>query len=600
MKSIKQLFISLIVLGSINCFAAEKVSLPADIVWETNNTAPIYSSPDAKKGGTFRTFILSFPATLRTVGPNSNSSFRSAILSNQLGLVNFHPDTEEIIPEMATHWAYGKDGKTLYYKLDPDARWSDGKPVTADDYLFTLEFMRSKHIRAPWYNNHYTEQVKDVIKFDDYTIAIVGATAKPKKDLHYYYGIGPTPRHFYTLNENWVQENDWKSVPNTGAYQISDLKKGKSITFKRKKDWWAKDKRYFKNRFNVDKVQFKVIRDLSIAYKYFEKGELDTFNLVLPEYWHDKAKGKNYQRGYIEKVWFYNDIQQPSQGMYLNQKDPLLKDKNIRLGLAHSINVEKTIKTILRNDYERLQHGYVGYGEYSNNSVKARSYDLNKADEYFTKAGWSKRGGDGIREKDGKRLSFTITYSQKHHNDRLVIIKEEARKAGVELKLQLLDGTAAFKKILEKKHQISWMGWGTGFRPAFWQHYHSDNAHKPQTNNITNTDNKELDKMIMAYRAEMDTQKRIELSKQIQQVVFDEASYIPTYSVPYTREGKWRWVKLPEHIGTKSSDGLFAPFSTSIGGLFWIDEAEKKNTLKAKKKGKKFESVLIKDERFKL
>ncbi|THB63385.1 MAG: ABC transporter substrate-binding protein, partial [Gammaproteobacteria bacterium] len=157
-----------------------------------------------------------------------------------------------------------------------------------------------------------------------------------------------------------------------------------------------------------------------------------------------------------------------------------------------------------------------------------------------------------------------------------------------------------FKKILEKKHQIAWMGWSTGFRPAFWQHYHSDNAHKPQTNNITSTDNKDLDKMIMVYRSEVDTQNRIELSKQIQQVVFEEASYIPTYSVPYTREGKWRWVKLPEHIGTKSSDGLFAPFSTSIGGLFWIDEAEKKNTLKAKKKGKKFESVLIKDERFKL
>ena len=594
----KKIFFLLMLLPAI-AFAQEAPQLPTGLAWETNNTAPIFADPNAKKGGTFRTFVPSFPLTLRTVGPNSNSSFRGYILGNQFGLVGMHPDTEEIIPEMATHWAYGKDGKTVYYKLDPEARWSDGKPVTADDYLFTIEFMRSKHIVAPWYNNHYSKMIVNVVKYDDYTISVEGAVAKPKKDLHYYYGLNPTPKHFHKLDEKWVENYNWKISPNTGPYQISKVKKGKVIEFKRKKDWWAADKRYFKNRFNADKVRVKVIRDYNVAFKHFEKGELDTFGLILPPYWHDKAKGKLYDKGFIHRAWFYNETPQPSSGMYLNQDDEILKDKNVRIGLAHAINVEKTITTVLRNDYERLHSGYIGYGKYTNKNIRARKFDLLKVDEYLNKAGWDKRGEDGIRVKDGKRLSLRVSYSRKEHNDRLVVIKEEAKKAGIDLQLLLLDQSSAYKNILEKKHQVAWMGWSTGFRPAFWQHYHSDNAHKPQTNNITNTDNKELDALIMQYRDEVDEGKRVELAHKLQQFVHDEASYIPTYSVPYTREGYWRWMQLPKHLGTKTSGSLFDLFSSSTGGLFWIDEKMKKETLKAKKKGKRFEPVLIKDTRYK-
>ncbi len=589
----------LILLPAIAIAQEQAPQLPQDLVWQTNNQAPTFADPNAKTGGTFRTFTLSFPLTLRTVGPNSNSSFRGYILGNQFGLVGMHPETEDIIPELATHWAYDKDGKTIYYKLDPQARWSDGKPITADDYLFTIEFMRSKHIVAPWYNNHYTKMIKNVVKYDEHTIAIEGATIKPKKDLHYFYGLNPTPKHFYKLDKDFVDNYNWKIVPNTGPYQISKIKKGKLVEFKRKKDWWAKDKRYFKNRYNVDKVRVKVIRDYNVAFKHFEKGEIDTFGLILPTYWHGKATGKLYDNGYIHRAWFYNETPQSSSGMYLNQDDELLKDINVRIGLAHAINVQKTITTVLRNDYERLNSGYIGYGEYTNKNIKAREFDLQKADEYLTKSGWDKRGDDGIRVKSGKRLSLRISYSRKEHNDRLVVIKEEAKKAGIELNLQLFDPASGYKNVLEKKHQIAWMGWSTGFRPAFWEHYHSDNAHKPQTNNITNSDNKDLDAMIMQYRVEVDEQKRIQLAHKIQQFVHDEASYIPTYSVPYTREGYWRWMQLPKHLGTKTSSSLFDIFSSSTGGLFWIDAELKKDTLKAKKKGKKLTPVLIKDTRYK-
>lgn len=555
-------------------------ALPKNLKWESNNSAPLWASPAAEKGGTFTDFILSFPPTLRVVGPDSNSSFRGFINANQLSLTSFHPNTLEILPELATEWAYGKDNKTVYYHLDKNARWSDGVPVTADDYLFTMTFMRSKFINAPWYNNYYTEQIVNVTKYDDYTISVTGAVARPKEELHYYYGLQPTPKHFHTLDDNWVKNYNWKIEPNTGPYQITDVKNGKEIIFERKENWWAKDNRYFKNRFNVDRVVIKVIRDMNIAYKYFEKGEIDTFNMLQPDLWHDKAKGRLYDSGYIEKFVFYNDAPRSSSGFFLNMDDPTLADQNVRSALAYALNFDKVTQTVLRNDYERLEQFHSGYGEYSNPDIKPKPFDLNLANQLLDTAGWTTRNGEGIREKNGKPLTLTITYGNKEHTDRLVVLRQDARKAGIDIELQLLDPSAQYKTIMQKQHQIAMLGWSTGFRPDYWQHFHSANAHKPQTNNVTNTDDKEMDKMISDYDTETSREKRIALAHQLEQKIMVMGAFIPSWKTTYTRGAHWRWIHLPDVPGTKTGDSLYSVFGD---GLLWIDKKDKIDTMAARK-----------------
>ncbi|MAA70782.1 MAG: ABC transporter substrate-binding protein [Bermanella sp.] len=590
MNIIKSAFIFCCLLASLVAYT-QAATLPDNIKWQTNNQSPVWADPKALKGGVFTDFILAFPPTLRTVGPDSNSSFRSFINANQLGLVQIHPNTQEIIPQLAQKWAYGSDGQTVYYQLDPAAKWSDGQPVTADDFLFTLEFMRSPHINAPWYNNYYTEQILDVQKFDDHTISIKGAVARPKEELHYYYGVTPTPKHFYkTIGDSWVKDYNWKVVPNTGPYQISKIKKGKQVEFTRKQQWWAKDRKYNIGRFNVDKVVIKVIRDINIAYNHFEKGNLDTFTLVQPEFWHNKATGALYDKGFIEKFFFYNDMPRSSSGFFLNQDNELLKDKTVRLALAHALNFQKVIDTVLRGDYERLQGFHTGYGEYSNPSIQARPFDLGKANALLDASEWAQRGGDGIRVNNGKRLSLDLNYGRKEHSDRWAILKQDALKAGIEINLNLQDSSSHYKTIMQKQHEIASLGWSTGFRPAFWQHFHSENAHKPQTNNVTNMNNPKLDEKIKQYRSETNKTIRVKLAQEIEAMIHESAAFIPDFKVPYTRGAHWRWIKLPEIPGTKTSGSLYSPFSD--GGLFWIDNTIKIETKTARKSKTTYPAVL--------
>ncbi|MBT4761726.1 MAG: ABC transporter substrate-binding protein [Bdellovibrionaceae bacterium] len=591
----KKLILTAVIFFTAQLFAE---TLPKGLKWETNNSDSVYASPNAKKGGTFRLYMKSFPMTLRTVGPDSNGSFRGFILDNYMGLTEIHPNSKKIIPSLATHWSYAKNNTTVYYKLDPSAKWSDGKPITADDYLFTLDFMRSKHIVAPWYNNNYTKEYDKIIKYDDYTIAIVGSKKRTPYELQLANGMTPFPKHAIKLDKNFVKNYNWKIIPNSGPYLISKVKKGKSVTFKRNKNWWAKDLRYVKNRYNVDKILVKVIRDDNVAFEHFRKGSIDIYGLTIPKDWHDKSKVKEVEKGYIQKLWFYTDSPLPTYGIWLNTDKPIFKDINVRKAFAHAMNIEKVNKTILRGDYERLHTSYTGNGKFTNTKLRAREFDLKKVDKYMKLAGWDKRGPDGIRLKKGQRMSIELLTGYSHHRDRITVVKEEAKKAGIELVLKEMDGATAFKSTLEKQHTAVWQGWSTSIIPGFWQGYHSDNAHKPQTNNISNTDNKKIDSLIMKYRNTFNWNTKQSLSRDILRAIYDEAVMIPTFKIDYYRVGFWRYMKFPKVPGTKLSRSTFEAFGErpwGTGGLFWIDKDIKKETLTAKKAGKSFKPVTLID-----
>lgn len=576
-----------------------KFTLPKGLSWETNDSDPTYGSEEAVKGGTYQEAITSYPLTFRYVGPDSNGSFRGYINANRLSLLGLHPNTRNHIPELATHWAVGKDNQTVYYKLDPKARWSDGKPVTADDFVFMLEFMRSEHIVAPWYKHHFSTEVDSITKHTPWIISVKTTKPHPKKLLLDNTTFSPVPKHFHKLDKDWVKNYNWKIEPNTGAYMVTDFKKGKNVVFTRKKNWWAAGRKYYQNRFNVDRVVIKVVRDLNAQWEHFKKGELETMGLTFPQYWHDKAKGDIWDAGYVKKLWFYTDSPQPIYGMWLNTSDEMWKDVNLRYAFAHAMNVGKVLKQVLRGDYERLNTIFHGYGDYSNYDIKARTYDIAKVEELMKASGWS-RGKDGIWKKGAKRFSVTVTYGAAHHQDRLVVLQEEAKKAGVEMNLHLLDSNASFKAMLEKKHQVAWTGWGAGMIPAFRQFYHSENANKPQNNNFSNTSDPEIDKWIDKYRNMFDEKEKAKIARKLQELIHAEGSTITTFLVPYFRIGYWRYWRLPEVPGTKLSGSSFDLFDTSTGGLFWLDKKLKDETLKAKKDGKSFGASVEINKKYKI
>ncbi len=323
---------------------------------------------------------------------------------------------------------------------------------------------QSRYIVAPWYNNWYSTQYTNITKYDDLNVFNFRARGKARHGLPCSWNFAPNPRQFFNeLGDDFVERYQWRFETTTSPYLLDDknLKKGRSVTFTRDKDWWAKDKKHWRYRFNMDKIHLAVIRDTSKHFEAFKRGDIDQFSLSLAEYWYEKLPDddQDVTAGYIQKSMFYNQHPRPTFGMWINTSKELLNNKDIRVGIQHASNWDLVLEKFFRGDYARMRTSSDGYGEFTHPTLQPREFDINKAQEAFARAGFVKRGSDGILQNAaGQRLSFTFSSGYEQYKDILTILKEEALKAGLELRLEVLDSTAGFKKVQEKEARHSFRG----------------------------------------------------------------------------------------------------------------------------------------------
>lgn len=576
--------------------------LPADLKWETNADLPEIGDPEAKKGGTFHTDISSYPPTFRIIGPDANNSFRSEHHDNIFTwIVMRHPNADAWIPGMAEAWAISPDKRTIYFRLDPNLTFSDGTRIEVEDFFMTFYIMLSPYIKDPWYNDYFSKEFQAITKYDDRTFSFT--IPKPKPDPLWYVGdFQPMSRKFYIeFGPDFPARYQWRKAPSTGAYDIrpEGLNRGRSVTLSRVQDWWARDKKYYRYRFNPDFVQFRVIANPDKGFEMFRQGKLDFFYASTPRYWYDKSEAPEFYNGYIERHVFYNEFPRISRGIYLNQRNAPLDNLDVRLGINYALNIKQVIDVDLRGDAARMQSTVAGFGKYTSPELRARPFDVVKAQEHFAKAGFNKRGDDGILvNAQGRRLSLTLSCPNSGPFVQIALrLKENALKAGLEIKVEGLDMVQLFKKLDQKNHEMAFAGWSAQPPyPRFWEYYHSDNAWKvqpdgtkkvvPDTNNVTMTADPEMDPLIIQHREAATEEDVQRLSWQLAKMVEDRAAAIPAWESPFYRYACWRWLRFPKDGNVKASQ---MPLDSYV---FWIDEEMKEETRKAQREGHSYGEIM--------
>lgn len=578
--------------------------LPADLVWQDDSDVPEIGDPAAKKGGTFYSYLPDFPRTLRFLGPDAPSAFRAYILdTNAMVLVEPHPNYPgKYMPLIANQWAVGKDGKTVFFRIDPKARFNDGMPIRTDDFFYYFYFLRSKYHYDLWYNDFATKEMSGITKYDDLTFSITQPEAKP--DLVYKAGGNrPIPLHHYqTLDPDYLKEYNWKPEPTPGAYELlpENLVKGRTVTLTKVPGWWANEKRHYRYRYNVDAIHFQVIRDEVKQLEAFRRGDLSMFEFKAPQKWHKQFPDSepSVQKGWVRKATFYNEIPRPTWGLRINSAKPLLDNRDIRQGLQFSLNWQLVMKEVFYGDYERMNTVADGYGPVGNPDIKARPYDPQKAQECFARAGFTTRGGDGIfTDAQGRRLSFTLTTGYKALQDVLTVLKDQARPAGLELNIEILEQTAAWAKADQKNHDIVLSGLNVSVElyPRFWETYAGENAFekdaagnldrskvKTNTNNETSTADPEIDRLIDLYRKASSLEEISGYTKQLMALLHEDAAFVPGWKSPFWRVGTWRWMQFPKDGNVMQSRD---PYEFH---MFWVDDDLRRETLEARRTGRTF------------
>ena len=580
--------------------------LPKDVVWETNNDEALIGSEKALRGGALNVATDSYPLTMRLMGPNSNDSFASwnRAFTMSFTLVAMHPVSDQFIPMMATHWSVQKDQKTIYFKLDPDAKFSDGMPVTADDYVFTWKMIQSKFIVDPFYNSYADQYFESVDRIDDHTLRVVGK--RPSwRPLVDYGSLWPTPAHATKLDDSWVSRTTNDPQIAVGPYVVSETERGLSVTFKRVPNWWGEKKRYFIGLYNFDAIHVRVIpteRELD----YVRTGELDLMSESSAKNWNENYGFTAVTNGWLRRARVFVDMPSGISGLHMDLEAPIFQNRDFRLAMQHLFNFDRLNRNIMYNEYFRKGSFFDGT-EFANPAVKPYPFDPVKASEYLAKAGyhrpaiagdqnligklWNAAYGliftrsdtdDIVVNDKGEKASFTLIYGTKALERHLTVIQQDYRRAGVDMRLQQLEPGTAFQRGLERKFEMILTSWTSGFYPDPREYLHTDFKKAKNNNDFWGFGTEEVDGLIKTYEENLDAEARKAAMYKIDQIVHDEAFYVPFWDAPYIRMVYWDYIQFPEFYFPKRTQQYMDWM------VYWIDPDKKRALDEAKAANKAY------------
>jgi len=541
--------------------------------WQTNTDFDLIGDPRAVKGGVLRDALPDFPGTLRIVGPESNSAFNYGVTSMVYEtLLGIDTNTLDYIPSLATHWQISSDQMTYRFRINPNARFSNGMPVTADDVVATFDFFMDKTVQAPMYQLTFSKLERPVA--ESKYIVRVKAKELNWRNLLYFSGepILSASVLKNVKGDTYLKDYNFKVIPGSGPYTIreEDVEKGKSISVRRRKDYWAEKARANVGMANFDELRFVVVRDEKLWFEMFKKGELDYYFPVTAREWVQDTDFENVRRGVVQKRKVFNDTPVGTTEIVMNMREEPFNDIRVRKAFTFLVDRRKMIEKIAYNEYTEMNSYFPG-SVYENPNNPRNTYDPQLALKLLAEAGWEDRDSQGRLVKNGRPLTVELLYAYKSWDPHLTIYQEDLRKVGITLNLRLV--TPETQAQLESQHrfQMEFGSYGGLLFPNPETEFDSKLADQLNNNNISGFKNAKADELFRQYDKMFSVEDRIRTIREVDGIIANEYPYALLWYPPFTRILYWdkfgtppgHWSRTGDFFGDQGGPGLLQ--------MWWID-----------------------------
>ncbi len=464
----------------------------------------------------------------------------------------------------------------ISFTLRKEAKFSDGKPVTIDDVIFSHALLRD-HGRP----NHrtYYKKVQKVEKIGDNTVRFTFNNAGDR-EMPLIMGLMPVlPKHLITP-ESFEKTSLAKPV-GSGPYIVKSLSPGKNIVFKKNPDYWGNKLPAIRGQYNFDEIQVDFYRDNNTMFEAFKKGLYHVRVEASPSKWALSYDFPAIQNKQVAKEELDLAIPSGIDALVFNTRKPPFDDQRVRLALIHMFDFEWINKTLFHSLYKRTQ-SYFDRSELSSHSKPADDYEkkllepfvkdidqtilngtyklpatdgsgrnrtnMRSALRLLKQAGYSLKAGKLINNKTGQPLKFEILLANRSQERLILTYARSLKKIGIEANLRQVDTAQYASRKRTFDFDMIQNSWGASLSPGNEQSFRwsISAANAEGSYNYPGIKNPAVDQMITALLAAKDRQDFVSSVRALDRVLINGAYVIPLYHSRKQWIAKWNKIQCPK------------------------------------------------------
>lgn len=383
-------------------------------------------------GGILRRALVSDPRNLNPIFADDMASI--GILAHIFSPLLTYDDKGNIIPEIAAEMpVIAPDGLSISFKLKEGMKWHDGVEVVAEDVKYSYDLILDKEVNSPRSGNF--EAISSIEAPDKYTI--IFKLSQPDSQLMSNF-TSPyvIPKHIIEkIDKTKLKESDFARNPiGNGPFKFTEWKTSERVVLDANKD-------YYKGTPALDQIIYQIVPSSATSLVKLETQEVDM--AAVPE--SDVAR--------LQEKPFLNIISYASSGfdcIQYNTKSPYFSDKKVRQAISYAINTEAIIKGIYKGNAVRAYTSYAPGLWFTKTDIKHYDFSTQEAGKLLDEAGWV-MGSDGIREKNGQKLEFTLlTNKGSVAREKMVVyIQSALKEAGIKVNPKIIEWNTLFDKYVD-------------------------------------------------------------------------------------------------------------------------------------------------------
>lgn len=559
------LTLSLLLTLYANAGPSHGIAMHGDLKYDAGFKHFDYVNPDAPKGGTLRL----------SVRANSFDSFNpfivkgvSAAGANRLfESLTVHSEDEAFSEYglIAEQIEMPEDRSWVSFLLNKNAKFSDGKPITAEDVKYSFEMLTSHERAQPFYAAYYGD-VNEVVIESSHKITFRFKDDK-NKELPLILGQMPVLAKHYWEKAGFGTASLDIPVSN-GPYIVSKVDPGRSITYKRNPDYWAKDLPSAKGKHNFDEIIYEYYADNTVALEAFKAGEYDFRTESTARNWATQYEGKLFESGQLIKEEIKHERPAGMQAFVLNSRRPHLSNRDVRRALSYAFDFEWTNQNLFHSQYQRTSSFFenselassglpdgreleilnpykdqltpeVFEKEFSVPSTKKPSSlrkNLRIAMDMLSNAGFPIVDGKRV-DSSGKPIELEFLMFQKDFERVIQPFIKNLERLGISGRIAVVDTTQYINRLREFDFDVIVGGVPQSNSPGneqreFW---HSSKANQPGSRNYAGISNPVVDELIELIISAPSREELVHRTRALDRVLLWGHYVIPNWYNPVDR-----------------------------------------------------------------